>query len=92
MLELKFTRSNLGDIKEMIKTRGYDLDISRFETLDKERRGKLSVLEGLRHKRNSVSEDIAAMKKRGEDASNIIAEMKEVSLEIKEKEKELLEF
>ena len=89
MLELKFVRSNLGDIKEMIKTRGYDLDISRFETLDQERRGKLSVLEGLRHQRNRVSEDVAAMKKRGEDASNIIAEMKEVSSEIKEKEKEL---
>ena len=89
MLELKFVRSNLGDIKEMIKTRGYDLDISRFETLDQERRGKLSVLEELRHQRNRVSEDIAAMKKRGEDASNIIAEMKEVSSEIKEKEKEL---
>jgi len=73
----------------MIKTRGYDLDISRFETLDQERRGKLSVLEELRHQRNRVSEDIAAMKKRGEDASNIIAEMKEVSSEIKEKEKEL---
>ena len=89
MLELKFVRSNLGDIKEMIKIRGYDLDISRFETLDQERRGKLSVLEGLRHQRNRVSEDIAAMKKRGEDAANIIAEMKEVSSEIKEKEKEL---
>jgi len=89
MLELKFVRSNLGDIKEMMKTRGYDLDISRFETLDRERRGKLSVLEGLRHQRNRVNEDIAAMKKRGEDAANIIAEMKEVSSEIKEKEKEL---
>jgi len=89
MLELKFVRSNLGDIKEMINTRGYDLDISQFETLDQERRSKLSVLEGLRHQRNRVGEDIAAMKKRGEDASSIIAEMKEVSSEIKEKEKEL---
>jgi len=89
MLELKFVRSNLGDIKEMLKTRGYDLEISRFETLDQERRGKLSVLERLRHQRNRVSENIAAMKKRGEDPSNIIAEMKEVSSEIKEKEKKL---
>ena len=89
MLELKFVRSNLGDVKKMTKTRGYDLDIARFETLDQERRGKLSVLEGLRHQRNRVSEDIAVMKKRGEDTTNIIAEMKEVSSEIKEKEKEL---
>ncbi len=92
MLELKFVRSNLGDIKEMIKIRGYDLDISRFETLDQERRGKLSVLEELRHQRNRVNQDIATMKKRGEDASSIIAEMKEVSSKIKEKEKELPEI
>ncbi|MBW1797593.1 MAG: serine--tRNA ligase [Deltaproteobacteria bacterium] len=92
MLDLKFVRSNLGSIKEMLKTRGYDLDISRFETLDQERRTRLIVLEELRHRRNKVSDEIAAMKKRGEDASSVIAEMKEVSSDIKEKEKELPRF
>ena len=89
MLDLKFVRSNLGDIEEMMRNRGYDLDISRFEALDRKRRDRLSVLEALRHQRNRVSEDIAAMKKQGEDASDVIAEMKKVSSEIKEKEKEL---
>jgi len=69
MLDLKFARSNLGSIRDMLKTRGYDLDISRFETLDQERRVRLTVLEELRHRRNQVSDDIAAMKKNGEDAS-----------------------
>ncbi|MBW2616102.1 MAG: serine--tRNA ligase [Deltaproteobacteria bacterium] len=89
MLDLKFVRTNLDSIRGMLKTRGYDLDISRFETLDQERRARLTVLEELRHRRNRVSDEIAAMKKKGEDASSVIAEMKAVSLNIKEKEKEL---
>ena len=89
MLDLKFIRSNLDKVKQMLKNRGYDLDISVFESVDKERREILSSLEGLRHQRNRVSEDIAAMKKKGEDASQIIAEMKQVSAEIKEREVEL---
>jgi len=92
MLELKYVRSNLESIKEMIKNRGYDLDLSRFEALDQERRERLTALEELRHRRNSVSEEIAVMKKKGEDASSVIAEMKQVSSDIKEKEKELPQF
>ena len=92
MLDLKFVRSNLEDIKTMILNRGYDLDISHFERLDKGRRERLSVLEALRHRRNKVSDDIAAMKKNGEDASGVISEMKTVAAQIKEKEKELPRF
>ncbi|MGD8982834.1 MAG: serine--tRNA ligase [Desulfobacteraceae bacterium] len=89
MLDLKFIRSNLDKVKEMLKNRGYDLDISVFECVDKQRREILTTLESLRHQRNRVSEDIAGMKKKGEDASQIIGEMKKVSAEIKEREAEL---
>ena len=92
MLDLKFVRSNLDSIREMLKNRQYDLDVSKFEDLDQERRKRLTVLEELRHKRNHVNDKIAAMKKRGEDASAVISEMKEVSSSIKEKEKELPRF
>jgi len=89
MLDLKFIRSNLDSVKEMLKNRGDDLDISVFESLDKERRERLTILEELRHRRNRVNEEISVMKKRGEDAFQIIAEMKKVSTEIKERETEL---
>jgi len=92
MLDLKFVRSNLDRIRGMIGDRGYDLDVSRFEALDQERRKRLTGLEELRHRRNQVSEEIAAMKKKGEDASEIIAQMKDVSSRIKEREKELSRF
>ena len=86
MLDLKFIRSNLEQVKEMIENRGYDLDISVFESIDNKRRELLPALENLRHQRNSVSQQIAEMKKSGEDASTVIAEMKKVSAEIKEGE------
>lgn len=89
MLDLKFIRSNLDKVKEMLKDRGYDLDLSIFDSVDRERRKILATLESLRHQRNRVSEEIAAMKKKGEDASQIISEMKKVSAEIKERETEL---
>ncbi|MBW2285840.1 MAG: serine--tRNA ligase [Deltaproteobacteria bacterium] len=87
MLDLKFVRANLQDIREMIGNRGVDLDDSRLETLDRERRERLTALEALRHRRNKVTEEIAALKKSGEDASSMIAEMKTVSTDIKDQEK-----
>ncbi len=86
MLDLRYVRSNLDIIREMLKNRGYDLDLSAFESLDKERRERLAALEALRNKRNRVSEDIASMKKSGKDASAVIGEMKDVSSEIKARE------
>jgi len=89
MLDLKFLRSNLDLVKSMLKNRGYDLDLSDFQSLDERRRSILSGLEQLRHRRNKVSDQIAAMKKSGEDTSFLVAEMRSVSKEIKEIETEL---
>jgi seryl-tRNA synthetase len=92
MLDLKFVRSNLDLVTDMLKDRGYDLDLSRFQSLDEKRRSILASLEELRHRRNKVSDQIAVMKKAGEDTSSLISEMKAVSKEIKEIEAELPEI
>ena len=86
MLDLKFVRTHLKDVKAMLQSRGYPLDLSAFEAIDKKRRDLLPELESLRHLRNKVSQDIAEMKKKGEDASRVITEMKQTSSEIKEME------
>ncbi len=86
MLDLKYIRNNIGTIKVMLKNRNNDLDISVFESIDAERREILAELEKLRFKRNMVSDDIAAMKKKGEDATSLINDMKEVSASIKDLE------
>lgn len=89
MLDLKFVRSNLDLVACMLQQRGYDLDLSRFHSLDERRRSLLGGLEELRSRRNKVSDQIAAMKRRGEDSSSLISEMKAVSREIKQLESEL---
>jgi len=86
MLDLRFIRANLEAVKQMLKNRRNDLDISIFETIDRRRREILPALETLRHRRNKVSEEIAQMKKQRQDASGLIGEMKKVSVEIKEME------
>jgi seryl-tRNA synthetase len=89
MLDLKFVRSNLTVVRDGLEKRGYDLDLSRFQSLDEKRRLILANLEQLRHQRNTVSDRIAVMKKSGEDASSLISEMKTVGKRIKEIESEL---
>jgi seryl-tRNA synthetase len=89
MLDLIFVRSNLNLVSDGLEKRGYDLDLSRFQSLDEKRRLILANLEQLRHQRNTVSDRIAVMKKNGEDASSLISEMKTVSKRIKEIESEL---
>ena len=92
MLDLKFVRANLDLIANMFKHRDYELDLSRFQSLDEKRRSILTTLEGLRYQRNKVSDHIAAMKKAGEDTSSVISEMKAVSKKVKELEAELPEI
>ncbi|RLB11318.1 MAG: serine--tRNA ligase, partial [Deltaproteobacteria bacterium] len=92
MLDLRFIRANLDKVKDMLAKRGYELDMSRFEQLDKKRREMISEIEALRAKRNELNNQISQKKKKGEDAEEIIKEMKEISLKIKDKEKELPEI
>ena len=78
MLDLKFVRNNLNQVKEMLARRGSDLDLSGFAALDGRRRQLLAESESLKHERNVVSEAIGAARRRGEDASAEMARMREV--------------
>ncbi|MGE5842259.1 MAG: serine--tRNA ligase, partial [Deltaproteobacteria bacterium] len=68
MLDLRFIRANLDAIKQMLKNRRNDLDMSAFEAVDRKRREILPNLENLRHRKNKVSDEIALLKKQRHDA------------------------
>jgi seryl-tRNA synthetase len=91
MLDLKYTREHLGEVKEKIGRRGQSIDWNRFAMLDAERREILLESESLRAQRNQVSDVIAEKKKKKLDAHEEIARMKEVSNRIKELETRLVE-
>ncbi|MEA2110199.1 MAG: serine--tRNA ligase [Pseudomonadota bacterium] len=84
MLELKFIRNNIDDVEQMLRDRNTDLDLSEFRSIDTRRRQLLTKTEGLKNKRNTCSDSIALLKKQKQDAGDQIAEMREVSREIKQ--------
>ena len=91
MLDLKYTREHLEEVKEKIGRRGQAVDWDRFAQLDSERREILQESESLRAQRNQVSDVIAEKKKKKLDAKEEIGRMKEVSNRIKELEPRLAE-
>jgi seryl-tRNA synthetase len=92
MLEIKFVRQNLETVQKALETRGQSTDLDAFKTCDDERRVILQELEALRHQRNVVSDQIAEMKKAGDNADSVVAKMREVSSKIKALDKELAEI
>ena len=91
MLDLKYTREHLEEVKERIGRRGQEIDWEGFMRVDGERLKILRESESLRAQRNQVSDLIAEKKKRKEDSSEEIDRMKEVSARIKELEAILTE-
>ncbi|MGD8367276.1 MAG: serine--tRNA ligase [Desulfobacterales bacterium] len=89
MLEIKFVRQNLDAVQQALKNRGQQIDLDVFDQTDQRRRSLLSESEALRHRRNVVSDEIAALKKSGENADQQVAEMREVAARIKALEKTL---
>ena len=89
MLDLKFVREHWEEVTEKVGRRGQAIDWDSFARLDAERREILRETESLRAQRNQVSDLIAGKKKKKEDASPEIAQMKEVSSRIKELEVKL---
>lgn len=83
MLDIKILRQEPERIKEALKKRNNDLDITPAIELDKKRRALLQEAEQKKAQQNAISKKIPAMKKAGEDTAPIFAEMKELSNEIK---------
>ena len=91
MLEIKFVSQNLSTVAKALEVRNYQADLDGFKKCDDERRAMLQEIEALRHQRNVVSDQIAAMKKDGQSTQTPVAEMREVSTRIKDLEKKLSE-
>jgi seryl-tRNA synthetase len=83
MLDLGYVREHLDVIETMGRERGIALDLEPFRAIDSERRALITSAERLKAERNRASGEIARKKKAGEDASEILAVMKEVSDQIK---------
>ncbi|MBA3028105.1 MAG: serine--tRNA ligase [Desulfobacteraceae bacterium] len=91
MLEPKFVLHNLPHVKQSLEGRGNPLNLDIFEKAENRRKAVLAEIEELRNRRNVVSERIAAMKQKGENADDLILLMRDVSVTIKGLEQTLFE-
>ncbi len=92
MLELRFIRENRELVREKCLHRGMGPElIDRFSEIDAKRLTLLAEVEQLKNRRNTVSREIAPLKKAGEHdkAEPFILEMREVSARIKKLDTEL---
>ncbi|SDT87077.1 serine--tRNA ligase [Desulfobacula phenolica] len=89
MLDLKYVKNNLEIVKNGMEKRKAKLDFTSLLKNDDKRKALLLEIEELRHKRNMVSDEIAKIKKSGQDAGYLIEKMRDVSETIKKLDKEL---
>ncbi|WP_016939486.1 serine--tRNA ligase [Nitrosopumilus sp. SJ] len=88
MLDPKLIKEKPQIIRDMLKSRAVDFDLDGLIESDQKRREFIIKTDELRKKKNQVALDIAQKKKAGEDASEILAEMKNVSAELAKLESE----
>ena len=89
MLDLNFVRNNLPLVEQKLRERGLDPSeiLKDFHQVDQQRRQAITDAETSKAQRNRASEEIAKLKKSGQDASNLVAESKELREQIQDREK-----
>jgi len=83
MLDIKLLRERPGEVEKQLKRRDSGLSLAGFLEVDRRWRETVAEADRLKHERNRASEEIARRKRSGEDASDLIDRMQEVSVQVK---------
>lgn len=89
MLDSKLVRTQLQDIADRLATRGFQLDVARFEALESQRKSVQTRTEQLQAERNARSKSIGQAKARGEDIAPLLAEVDKMGSDLEEGKREL---
>lgn len=89
MIDPKLLRQDLTELKHKLAKRGYELDIDFWQQMESERKSLQVLTEDLQAKRNAGAKQVGVLKKNGEDASELLAQMQAVSGDIKKAEEDL---
>jgi seryl-tRNA synthetase len=95
LLDIKFVRDNPDVVRENLKRRGDEGKLAWVDELlanDAKWRSIQSEANNLRSKRNKITEQIAQLRKRGEDASDLMKSAEQIPNEIKSLESQSVEL
>jgi seryl-tRNA synthetase len=88
MLDLGFVRTNLERVEKKLRDRGQDPTalLGNFRELDQHRRDRITETEQLKAQRNQRSEEVARLKKSGQDATAVMEETRALKVRVDELE------
>jgi seryl-tRNA synthetase len=84
MLDLGYVRANLPVVEEKLRERGMDpaAVLGRFEELDMHRRSAISQSENTKAQQNKVSDEIARMRRAGEDTTSQMEQVRDLKSQL----------
>ena len=90
MLDLAFVRDNLSKVEEGLRRRGKDPAevLGDFRAIDERRRKMITEAETMKASRNRTSEEIAKLKKSGQDAAALVERNKALKQQGEDLEKQ----
>ena len=89
MIDIKKLRDNFVDIESSLNSRGYKLNKSSFQSLDKKRKELQIDVESLQAERKSLSSNFGKLKASGEDTADLKKTIDEKNQELEVKDEEL---
>ena len=93
MLDIRRIRENYEETKQLLEMRGKgDYGLPRVAELDTERREVLAKVEKMKNDQKVASKQIPELKKKGEDTSMLMNDMKQLSELIKELDQRVSEI
>ena len=86
MLDIKLIREQGDRIHSQLNRRGpgTSAELERLLEMDQQRRGALNQAQTLKNKKKTLSAEVGALKKKGEDAAGPMEEVKQLNVQIKE--------
>ncbi len=83
MIDIQLLRKDIASVAERLAARGFQLDVTAFEALEVERKKIQTFTEQLQSNRNVLSKIIGTLKGKGDDASDVMAEVGNVGDDLK---------
>jgi len=92
MLDPKLLRNEPEKAAELLRHRGFELDVKQLETLEQERKTAQLAAQSLQTERNSRSKMIGKAKAAGDDIAPLLAEIDDLGAKHKEAESRLADI
>src|SRR6187399_2714480 len=91
MLDAAYVRDRTDEVRRSLQSRGLqpDADLEQIATLEAQRRRLIPEIEGLKREQNTAGDEVARVKRQGQDATHLFAASKARGQQIRQLEIQL---